>query len=877
MKPLKLTMAAFGCYDDPQTIDFTRLGASGLYLICGETGSGKTTIFDAISFALFGKASGSGRYDYGMLRSDFSDENAKTFVELDFLSGDQHYFIKRYIKNTGQDVVLTLPDGTNISGKRRVDEKITEVIGLDRDQFAQIVMIAQNDFLRFLQSSTDERLKILRRIFGTESLRKFQEYLKVLVKRESDRRNLIIHDFERHKVDIYQRDEQFKKWEQQIETDRKELFKTETELEQCDKDKQTLAAAFAVAGDLHKKFLDLAECRNNLDEHKRQADAIASIKSRAIRGETALRKVKPFADEAAKAVIDHANAEAALNEAREKEAAALAEQAKSDQAFADLPPLDQAKERLLQLTGALNSCEEKQARLSMLWQDQDDIFEKRTTLANAQIEFEQANAAFAAADGGFKTMEMAFLRNQAGILAGSLVNGMPCPVCGSTEHPAPAVLTEADISSEALKKSKSERDQLQQKREQKTTQCNTLNAELKTLTRLFLMNLSEYLPGVNQDESGSPQTIITPDTQQRFEELLLQTQKDFETLSDQKREQDKSVLELTNQWETWVKRKTDAAIAVKDAQVIRDERHSRERILWLVRNEENKNYHNNLQIHEFADEAEYLAALVTDEELENLKGQIQDYEKRGEHLNRDIERLEKETTDKEQPDLAQLQVQIEAANVRYQSLQEQRDELIGRINQIDIALKELRDATKTLAKVEEDYAAIKQLANVANGKLDFETYAQKAYFDRILRAANIRLRTMSQNRYTLLRKEEMGDGRVKTGLELEVLDVYTGKARSANSLSGGESFMASLSLALGLSDVVQQNAGGVHLDAMFIDEGFGTLDSEVLELSIKTLSEMAGQARIIGIISHVSELSEQIERQIQVEKTAAGSKISIIS
>ncbi|MDR3280100.1 MAG: hypothetical protein LBT23_06285, partial [Synergistaceae bacterium] len=190
-------------------------------------------------------------------------------------------------------------------------------------------------------------------------------------------------------------------------------------------------------------------------------------------------------------------------------------------------------------------------------------------------------------------------------------------------------------------------------------------------------------------------------------------------------------------------------------------------------------------------------------------------------------------------------------------------------------LDELRRAAERFSKLEHRYAAVKQLSDAANGKLDFETYAQTAYFERVLRAANTRLKLMSQNRYALLRKTDNDDGRKRSGLELEVMDAYTGKARSANSLSGGESFMTSLSLALGLSDVVQQSVGGIRLDAMFIDEGFGSLDPDVLELAVRTLSDMTGGGRIIGIISHVAELRERIDKQVRVEKTPSGSKISL--
>ena len=287
MKPIKLKMSAFGSYADEQLIDFGRLGESGLYLITGETGSGKTTIFDAISFALFGKASGINRSDYTMLRSDFAGTNDKTLVELDFVTGGEAfssaesssnavsnnavYRIKRTIKKNGQDVVLTLPGGTLISGDRNVKEKISEIVGLDKDQFAQIVMIAQNEFLRFLQSVTDDRLKILRRIFGTEVLKNFQEQLKIRAKQEGEKLRFIIHDFNRYEVDVHKREEQFGEWEEQIKTDRAELANLDKAHAQYDKSKQELAAKIAIAEELTKKFTDLASSRVRLREHESMA------------------------------------------------------------------------------------------------------------------------------------------------------------------------------------------------------------------------------------------------------------------------------------------------------------------------------------------------------------------------------------------------------------------------------------------------------------------------------------------------------------------------------------------------------------------------------------------------------------------------------
>jgi exonuclease SbcC len=255
---------------------------------------------------------------------------------------------------------------------------------------------------------------------------------------------------------------------------------------------------------------------------------------------------------------------------------------------------------------------------------------------------------------------------------------------------------------------------------------------------------------------------------------------------------------------------------------------------------------------------------------------IADYGKIGEQLQRDITRLESETSGKEKPDVDQLNTEANAIKTAADSLRTVRDETKLRLEQTARLLKELKKSSDALVKAEIEYATVKGLSDVANAKLDFETYAQMSYFERVLRAANVRLKLMSQNRYVLLRKKKSDDGRKSMGLELEVADSYTGKNRSANTLSGGESFMASLSLALGLSDVVAQSAGGIHLDAMFIDEGFGSLDAEVLELAIRTLSDMAGSNRIIGIISHVAELRERIDKQVCVEKTTAGSRISLV-
>jgi len=1006
MKPMKLTINAFGSYADLQTIDFATLGTNGLYLITGETGSGKTTIFDAISFALFGKASGSSRGDYSMLRSDFADGKDKTFVKLDFMSGNAIYNIERTIKKSGQDVALLLPDGTTLSGERNVKSKVYEIVGLDREQFAQIVMIAQNDFLRFLQSGTDDRLKILRRIFGTEMLKNFQEQLKARMRQEKEKRDFIIHDFNRYEVDVYKRDEQFAEWESQVKTDRASLSKADKDLAQYDAIKQDLAAKLAIAEGENRKFSDLASFRVLLEQHESRVDEIEVCKKRATLGEMALRKVKPLADDATRTATNHANAQANLVAAKKQETDTLVELEQAEQSIKELPPLaeaqtafatlskrwetsveqlkkltalqrnrneiagkqtvladaqkeltatckildemppiDESQTILDQMTRELAGNEDVLKKLSVLQLDLAVIDEKQNALSKMQSEFEALDAGFAEADGKYGSLESVFFRSQAGIIAKGLVDGEPCPVCGSAVHPSPATLSAGDVTEAELKKAKDAKDTAQTKREKKSLECNRAKSEIEAMSTRFLADLDVHIPGTafaaagtklaeatntvniktneltkkkadaeksfaelkaRLDNATNKRNQLSPEvaslqgqidslvarftndfsefvpnaewetSKTKLAELLAQTQNETDTLTADKQVAEQSLQQLSTNWETATRRKASAESAHKSAQTLVAERGINEQEASKLCLDAQAKFGKALQANGFPSKAEYVASLITEDELAEMSKQLMDYEKNGEQLARDIKRLENETTGKERPDLKNLKAKAETANAESFALGKKREEIISRLDKTETKLKELRRAAISFEQADKSYAAVKQLSDTANGKLDFETYAQTAYFERVLGAANQRLKVMSQNRYTLLRKSESGDGRLKTGLEIEALDAYTGKARSANSLSGGESFMASLSLALGLSDVVQQSAGGIHLDAMFIDEGFGTLDTETLDIAIKTLSEMAGTDRIIGIISHVTELRERVDRQIQIEKTTGGSRITML-
>jgi len=1011
MKPMKLTINAFGAYATTQILEFDKLGNNGLYLITGDTGAGKTTIFDAISFALYGLASGAkfskdkarsgGRNDYSSLRSDYissDDSKVKTYVELDFSYRNKCYTVTRTIKKSGQDAILTIPDSLPISGQERVTQKITEIIGLDREQFAQIIMIAQNDFLRLLRSGTDERLPILRKIFKTEALRDFQERLKTRRKEENDKRILILADFERYQVDPYQREAKFTEWEAEISEGKTQLTTMENQLASYDKIKQALAAKMTTAKDLANKFTALSNLQQEQETHKSKAIEIENLKVRSQRGEVALRQVKPLADEAAKTAATYVSAQTALQAAIDQEAAVKTELESASKSLKSLPPIAETvqaleqttnlytaatakhkilsalhsthsdisdkQKRLAQVTTKLQSAQEMLAKLPPIadrqsnldklkiqgenlktkltslaahHNDLTDITNKKTQLTQAQNEFETICASFRELDTRYQNLHESFLRNQAGSLAAKLKPGDPCPVCGSTSHPAPATVSGTAVTEAELKKASDARTQLSDRRETAASKCSSLTAEINASSASLARSLNSLMgretafEEIQQIGKATKESLINLRSQIETEEKALanikaqaeeatNTEKELvpvasalrgeidtlskrfladfneisrsltwdaaskdlpDMLSKAKAEESelsqltkqmkKSLAELENNWATATERRNKAENEFSSAKALSRERAINEQQQLRTRHEVKNTYESAIKAKGFADETEYLQALITESEIKQLNQQVDDYKKKGSELERDIARLQTETANQVAPNIDEIKTNLADATAKSQELMQKQQENLIAVNKIETALKALRAADTKLKKAEEICANLNQLSETASGRIiDFETYALQAYFERVIAAANLRLKIMSQNQFQLHRKAE---SKQRTGLELEVMDYHTGRTRPASNLSGGESFIASLSLALGLSDIVQQTSGGIQLDTMFIDEGFGSLDTEKLELAIRTLSDLAGKERIIGIVSHVTELRDRIEKQVQVKKTTAGSQI----
>ncbi|MEG0640424.1 MAG: SMC family ATPase [Clostridia bacterium] len=1157
MKPLKLTLCAFGSYANEEVLDFSKLGGNGLYLITGKTGAGKTMIFDAISYALFGRASGNGRSSYKMLRSDYADRKAKTFVELEFSSGGKCYRIRREIiphfARATEEVSYTdsasllLPDGTTLDRSRDVDAKVLEVVGLDRDQFAQIVMIAQNDFLRFLQSGTEERVKILRRIFDTNALKSFQEELKARTKNKEEARKAIIRDFEKYGVDHNNAKQQFEQWQQEMKTDSEAVKRTNEELKALDTAKENFAAKIAVAERLSKLFAELAAQQAMFEAHQATKAEMAALAQSQQRGMIALRRVQPLANKQAETQAAYAKATAELAlAAADAETAALAlkqaehvvstlplleeaqaafEQVKlrwqeaserqdklsalaghyqgtvekqtalatakakletveatlqslpsidqtkealeqlttaweqeskqlqtltaftaeyraiSDQQCAldklqqtyaalletiqGLPPLDDARRQVEKLTGDVEKADARLALLRALQADWGEIDAKQALLAVEQGELVGLSRDYNLAKASYDDLHERFLLAQAGIIAETLREGAPCPVCGSSDHPAPAKAPDGDISDGKLKGLLSKAEEAKKKADKKSSDCAALLSTIAALTQRFDAAIAAQLPDCNHAVAGeqlaravsaqeaqlqalsakktadeaalqglaaqtadtakqqaelspkcaallsevntlkskfmkdasaffpsalwetvatelsdllaSTQTAVEQRTAQKSADeqalakliesrslltnqqadlnascvaltsavatLIDRFEKDFSAfcsdanwesagaelsalqsktavqaaaLTEKKCADEQALAKLKIAWDTARQNQTDCCTQLEKAKTRKEERALYEQACLVLEQDAQRAVASAMDENGFANEADYAAALLSEDKLAQMAEQLAAYEESGRQIDRDLERLTKDTENKEKPDLEKLTCDFTEIKNEFDALRVKQDEMKLQLNHKSQILAELQKSADALAKIEREYAAIKGLSDTANGKLDFETYAQMAYFERVLWAANLRLKVMSRNQYVLRRREDSGDGRKRMGLEIEVADHSTGKSRGANGLSGGESFMASLSLALGLSDVVQQNAGGIHLDAMFIDEGFGSLDAEVLELSIRTLSDMADGNRIVFIISHVSELRERIDKQICVIKTNNGSKIQLV-
>lgn len=909
MKPLKLTMSAFGPYAGEVKVDFAQLGERGLYLITGDTGAGKTTIFDGITFALYGEASGNNR-ESDMFRSKYAKEETPTFVELEFQYRNEVYRVRRnpeYLRPAKKgkglttekaDAQLEYPDGKIITKSKEVTKAVVELIGLDRGQFTQIAMIAQGDFLKLLFAKTEDRSKIFREIFHTKEYQILQERLKTMSGTLRIEYEQLTKSIQQYKTEIHSDDERKDNTVEEtlqflaclIEDEKKTIL-------ECDHNLECLEEQIAGI----QKAIGKAENQKRAEQELvRINEELAVWISRMPEIEEVLKAEEKRQPEREKLALDIAGSEEKLSLYEEADYI-LEQKTKAEaQTSALKKEREDLKEKKEDGTGKLQKIKELlvqyqdlDARCVRLEQEEQKVKEEKAKvcnfqkvlveyrelakrLKNAQEDYQKGNAESIRIRKIFEQMEQNFLDGQAGILAEHLEEGAPCPVCGATHHPNPAKIQESTCTEEELKRIK--------EKNQKLSDQVFLLSEKAGKTKGQLEEKKKQLEETCKELFGEIPQSISSSLEERVQCLHMQES----TINEQRKRanqaiQQKKILEDQNEKGESYLKKWDEMLEEKERRY-----HEMERECAIL----TERYEKAISVLAYTSKKDALQALEKKKDQKNALDLA--YRSAEEQY-----RTTKETIQSKTAKIQTLQEQLDGfQDSKYAELLEQQQSCMQKKR--EILLKKEKTVTdyqmnkrvenaiqgqfEKLQNVEEQWKMVKALSNTANGnvsgkeKIMLETYIQMSHFNRIIARANTRFMMMSGGQYELKRRETAENLRSQSGLELDVIDHYNGSIRSVRTLSGGESFQASLALALGLSDEIQSEAGGIQLDAMFIDEGFGSLDEETLDQAVKALLNLADGNRLVGIISHVAELKERIEKQIIVTKQKSdGSTVKLIT
>lgn len=914
MRPIRIEMSAFGPYAGKQTVEMDRLGTSGIYLITGDTGAGKTTIFDAIVFALYGTAS-SDRRSGDMLRSRYAEPDTPTEVKLVFAYRNKEYEIRRNptyqrpkLRGEGMtqenaSAELRLPGGEILTRTGEVDEKIREILGMTRDQFMQIAMIAQGDFLKLLLAKTEERRKIFSSIFRTGRYARLEERLKQEARQARKTYDDLVREigFEQERARLPEgtdrsglRDE---KYLQAIEKFRDEAGKRLEEGEKKQKvlrgELDVLAARILAAEEQEKRKKALEETRQQrtklqaaAEQRKQELEAARSREPEAKEKEARLHveqdrlqqydrleELKRQKNEAEKKQVSDEAARKKLEEARK----VLTQQ------IQDCRQKIKEKEALAGKAAALSGEKE---RLRSQGTEYNELKTLLEAYEEASEKWNRAAVTYQAACGkeqelgeSYRRQHRAFLDDQAGILAAELAENQPCPVCGSLHHPSPAMKTDDAPTRETVEQS--------QKRweESKTAmdEAGRKAAALRGTRDSSLQHMEEKAKGLNMPTEPAALKETLMEEQKRFRSKWKEV---TEALAASEAAAEAKVV-LEEKLETLQKKQEEDEEAYRKLEL--ESARLQEQIENL-----SANYSELKETLPYPDrESAGKAASLLDREIREIReavqsaeenekaaaGRIQEAEGRMDELQKQIregESAESMTS----AELQENQKKKKGEQLRLQA-EAKEDNLIWETN--SAAAGSIRKRSGEREQAARKYSMLQNLADTANGNLSgkqriqLETYVQQQLFDRILVRANTRFRVMSGGQYDLVRRKEYQKNQ-QSGLDLDVVDHYNGTTRSVSTLSGGESFMASLSLALGLSDEIQESAGGVQLDALFVDEGFGSLDEETLDQAMKAIQTLAEDGgRIVGIISHVTELQNRIDRQLLVRKMKSGGSTATIN
>jgi len=1073
-------MQAFGSYSRKTEIDFTK-PVQNLFLISGDTGAGKTTIFDAMVFALYGQPSSNVSKKNGAeFQSQYAGPDTRPYAELTFSEheGREQYTVCRVprhvrlrrkgkgVTEEGESVTLIMPDGSEYSHNlKETNEKLEEIIGLSKEQFMQVAMIAQGEFMDMLRADSDQRKKIFRRLFGTQIYQNAVEELKNRrstqdqickniqnICRVESLRVRIPEAFPEHEElqalqDSIRADGSFSVTEMErflelLRTlcmyDEMASAKALEEFERCSRERDAGRDAWTRAENLDAGFRQIREAREVLDELEagktltQEKERLLQSLEQAYGILPAYQRMKDVSDRVvgkekqenelrfslpereriyAASAQNEAVQKSRLDQAQEcrtktneRAAAALEIFRKRKQALENeennrkLCSKAEAESQLLQQK--LEKLEEEQVRCTarmeqlrgaehrrQLWQKAkdrsertgDDLERARHLLEQAQAsedaakradeEYLKIRQARDEAQNVYNHMWNKFLDAQAGILADALRPGMPCPVCGSTDHPAPCRIDDSEtvISREEVDDRKRQLNELESRQEsasqtanRKKGEAQDIRARLSEMLRTLQRELSEQIQEITADPLHTDQMdelLEAVRTQPQIDagKLLtslrmagteLEKMLDAEEISIGK---DVAELEelrargekLQQDILAYRKRKEDndaalsaarqhlaASIAQVQSMAVPKDFPDEVSVEQSMRAAD-KNAEEAISAYEQAknrsqsDRQKLEAARTLLKELEKdlpklreeLETRREEYLKAEEETNlsedewtaltrkydktfsaqlrEELKETENRKTaaesrlaaarnmvgDEGQPDMQALAAALEktetAMSQAQQRLEEERERKKANQSTYEALAPQMekrRAAVEALARLDNLYSRL--AGKRAGSRMDIETFAQRYCLQQILQAANRRFRELSSGQFELRMydMEKAGEGKNR-GLDLMVYSAVTESVREIQTLSGGESFMAALSLALGMADSIRSGSANIGLDIMFIDEGFGSLDDHARSQAVRVLQEMAGGTRLIGIISHVSELKQEIEEQLLVTKDEYGSSV----
>ncbi len=877
MKPIKIIMSAFGPYAGVTEIDFTRLGDNGLFLIAGDTGAGKTTIFDAISFALYGEAAGGKeRRKSKSFRSDYASPRTETYVEFTFTHKEQTWTIRRnpeyprINKRTGEGTtnepanaeMYCLESRVYKYGLQEVNACVHELLGLTQDQFTQTVMIAQGDFLKILNAPSAERKQLFHKLFNTGVYEAVGEKLREMnsaCTKESEALNAAIlfaakriapeKSFAAYEqLQLYCSDPKYGELllgvlSELITEEKQAQAQAAGQKANLDRQRQEAAAACESGRLLNQQFDEqrkasetlakLQEKQTAADEYQQQLDRarraqqVLPVQVLLKKTEKGLKQLRSELELEEKKLTDAA---AALPEAEKKLSEATAHQEEAD--------------ALLQQAHLLNNAIPDLSEVSKRQREQKQL----------QEDIARLTAESRAADMAYTDAKESYYLSQAGILAATLEAGKPCPVCGSVEHPRPAALSATAVTREALEVAETRRRNAE-------TGLHTASQKLAQVDGQ-IGKIRERLSTLNLNENETERSVM-----EKAGELTAQAR------------QYRDVIENSR------KRLHQLQLAHKESEGKVQSLRVRVETVAADLTEQRQQFEKALNNFGFANEADYEQSVLPEASMAEMEKSLRKYNERKQSLTDQLAQLAEKLQGKIPVDMAALEERRKTLECEYKTADSAEKNADGKVKLHEGVYREIQEACRQRKRKEEHWAVVRDLFDCCTGKpggnrrakLTFEAYVQQYYFKQVVAAANKRLTILTDGMFTLRCKEEAADRQRQSGLDLDVLDRSTGQWRDVSTLSGGESFLASLALALGLSDVVQGQSGTIRMEAMFIDEGFGTLDENALRNSLRVLNDLADGKRLVGIISHVQELEERIDRRIVVSKTLRGSEITMIT